>query len=135
MGNLRFLLGLAGALAVASFGAVNMEVVTIDYYWGTLSLRLFYLLLAVFTAGFLIAWLGGLFDRMRYRRAQRALRRQVREVEREMERVREQSGRLLAASNEHPGDQKPQETYPALPPPAGAAARPDREEGKDGPNA
>ena len=131
MGNLRLLLGLAAALAVASFGVVNMEPVAIAYYKGVLRLPLFYVLLAAFAAGFLLAWLGGLFDRIRFRYDARTLRREIRNMEAEMARVREQSGRLLAASNAPPGEP----SSSALPPPAREAPRPAHEEGKDGPPA
>lgn len=135
MGNLRLLLGLAAALVVASFGVINMEIVSVDYYKGALRLPLFYLLLGTFAAGFLIAWLGGLFDRIRFYHDQRTLRRQVRDLETELARNRERSGRLLAASNDHPEEKKPQEAPSALPSPPGVSARPAREEGKDGPPA
>jgi uncharacterized integral membrane protein len=134
MGNLRLLLGLLAALAVASFGVINMEPVSIDYYKGVLRLPLFYIVLAAFAAGFLVAWLGGLLDRIRFRRQQRALRRQVRDIESELTRAREQSGRLLAASNAPP-EEKPREPSSALPSTSGEALRPAHEEGKDGPPA
>ena len=131
MGNLRLLLGLAAALAVASFGVINMEPVTIAYYKGVLRLPLFYVVLAAFAAGFLLAWLGGLFDRIRFRHEARTMRRQVRTMEADLARVREQSGRLLAASNAPPDEP----SSAALPPPARDAARSAHEEGKDGPPA
>lgn len=129
MGSLRLLLGLAAALAVASFGVINMEPVTIAYYKGVLRLPLFYVVLAAFAAGFLLAWLGGLFDRIRFRHDARTLRREIRNMETEMARVREQSGRLLAAANPPSGEA----SSSALPPPAGESASPPQEEGKDGP--
>lgn len=133
MGNLRLLLGLAAALAVASFGVINMDPVAIAYYKGVLRLPLFYVLLAAFAAGFLLAWLGGLFDRIRFRHEARALRRQARTLETDLARAREQSGRLLAASNPPAGE--PQAPSSAPPPPAGQPVRPAQEEGKDGPPA
>ncbi|MEK6710679.1 MAG: LapA family protein [Nitrospinota bacterium] len=125
MGSLRLLLGLAAALAVASFGVVNMEPVTIAYYKGQLRLPLFYTVLAAFAAGFLLAWLGGLFDRIRFRHGARTLRREIRDMEAEMARVREQSGRLLAAANPSPAEAP----APVLPPPSGGP----QEEGPGGP--
>ncbi len=134
MGSLRLILGLAAALAVASFGVINMEPVSVAYYRGTIRLPLFYILLGVFGAGFLLAWAGGVFDRLRFNRQIRRLRREVRTIESDLARAREQSGRLLAAGNpEEPprplpaGATSSDEPSPGAPPAPG----PPQQEGKD----
>ena len=63
MGSLRLIIGLILALAISSFGVINMKPVTVAYYQGSFNLPLFYVLLAVFACGFMVAWLGGALDR------------------------------------------------------------------------
>ncbi|MDA1001119.1 MAG: LapA family protein [bacterium] len=96
MGLIRLLLGLAAALAIVSFGVKNMEVVRVSYFkMGTYTLPLFYLLMGFFVLGFLLAWLGGLFHRVKSFRTVRRYRRQNRLLENELERVHRQERQLL----------------------------------------
>ncbi len=99
MGSLRLIVGLILAVAISSFGVINMNPVSVAYYKGAVSLPLFYVLLAVFALGFLVAWLAGLFDRIRFRSQIGSLRREVKTLESNLEEVREKSGRLLPAGN------------------------------------
>ena len=101
MGSLRFLIGLVFAMIVVSFGVKNMEPVSISYFRiGTYTFPLFFIILAAFSVGFLVAWVGGLFDKIRLHRRVHANKQQVRSLEKEIEKVQQESGRLLAAPKE-----------------------------------
>ncbi len=101
MGSLRLLFGLVVAVIVVSFGAKNMAPVSVSYFRiGTYTFPLFFIMLATFAVGFLVAWVGGLFDKIRLHRRIHANKQQVRSMEKEIEKVRQESGRLLAAPKE-----------------------------------
>lgn len=96
MGLVRLLLGLAAALVIVSFGVENMGTVSVSYFQqGTYVLPLFYLLMAVFVIGFLLAWVGGLFHRVKSFRTVRRYRRRNRLLENELERSRNREKQLL----------------------------------------
>ena len=60
MGALRLILGLLLAVAVVSFGVMNMDPVSVTYHRiGTYKVPLFYVLIAFFASGFVVAWVGG----------------------------------------------------------------------------
>ncbi len=99
MGSLRLIVGVALALAISSFGVINMKPVTVAYYQGSVSAPLFYVLLAVFACGFMAAWFGGAFDRLRFRSQIGKLKREVKTLENTLDEAREQSGRLLSVGN------------------------------------
>ncbi|MDE0331518.1 MAG: LapA family protein [Nitrospinae bacterium] len=99
MGSLRLIIGLILALAISSFGVVNMKPVTVAYYQGSINLPLFYILLAVFACGFLVAWLGGAFDRLKFRSQIGKLKREVKMLENNLNVEQEKSGKLLAMEN------------------------------------
>jgi uncharacterized integral membrane protein len=97
------LFGLVVAVIVVSFGVKNMAPVSISYFRiGTYTFPLFFIMLATFAVGFLVAWVGGLFDKIRLHRRVYANKQQVRSMEKEIEKVRQESGRLLAAPKEPP---------------------------------
>ena len=95
MGSLRLIIGLILALAISSFGVINMQPVTVAYYQGSFNVPLFYVLLAVFACGFMVAWFGGALDRLKFRNQIGKLRREVRTLENNLDEVREKSGKLL----------------------------------------
>ena len=95
MGSLRLIIGLILALVITSFGVINMKPVTVAYYQGSINLPLFYVLLAVFACGFIVAWLGGALDRLKFRGQIGKLKREVKTLENNLDEVRENSGRLL----------------------------------------
>ncbi len=96
MSVLRLLLGLIVAVAVVSFGVVNMEPVPVTIHrLGTNQIPLFYVLLVFFGGGFLFAWLGGLFDRVRFYSRLRGFRKENRVLKRKLDEALEESGRLL----------------------------------------
>ncbi|MCE2451552.1 MAG: LapA family protein [Nitrospinae bacterium] len=99
MGSLRLIIGLILALAISSFGVINMKPVTVAYYQGSFNLPLFYVLLAVFACGFMVAWLGGALDRLKFRNQIGKLKREVKTMEINLDEVREKSGKLLAMEN------------------------------------
>ena len=99
MGSLRLIIGLILALAISSFGVVNMKPVTVAYYQGSINLPLFYVLLAVFACGFMVAWLGGAFDRLKFRSQVGKLKREVKMLENNLNVEQEKSGKLLAMGN------------------------------------
>lgn len=99
MGSLRLIIGLILSLAIVSFGVINMKPVTVAYYQGSINLPLFYVLLAVFACGFLVAWLGGAFDRLKFRTQIGKLKREVKSLENNLDEAREQSGKLLPMGN------------------------------------
>lgn len=99
MGALRLILGLLVAVAIVSFGVLNMKPVSVTYHQvGTVEFPLFYILLGFFVAGFLVAWLGGVFDRLRFYARYRSHRRQIRVLEKELDSEKQKSGRLLTPS-------------------------------------
>lgn len=96
MGALRLILGLFVAVVVVSFGVLNMELISVKYHRiGTLRLPLFYFLIIFFSAGFLVAWVGGLLDRVRFFARILGYRKEVRALRKELEEAQNQSGRLL----------------------------------------
>lgn len=95
MGSLRLIIGLILALLITSFGVINMKPVTVAYYQGSINLPLFYVLLAVFACGFMVAWLGGALDRLKFRGQIGKLKRDVKTLENNLDEVQEKSGRLL----------------------------------------
>ena len=95
MGSLRLIIGLILALVISSFGVINMKPVTVAYYQGSINLPLFYVLLAVFACGFMVAWFGGALDRLKFRGQIGKLKREVKTLENNLDEVREKSGRLL----------------------------------------
>ncbi len=96
MGALRLIFGLMLAVAVVYFGVRNMVPVSVNYpRIGTYEFPLFYVLLGFFVAGFFLAWLGGIFDRIRFYARLTGYRRQVRTLSREIEEIRLKSDRLL----------------------------------------
>ena len=95
MGSLRLIIGLILALVITSFGVINMKPVTVAYYQGSINLPLFYVLLAVFACGFMVAWLCGALDRLKFRGQIGKLKREVKTLENNLDEVRENSGRLL----------------------------------------
>ncbi len=96
MSALRLIVGLMAAVAVVSFGVMNMDPVAVKYHRiGTLEFPLLYVILGFFVAGFFLAWLGGIFDRIRFYARLTGYRRQVRTLSREIEEMRLQSDRLL----------------------------------------
>lgn len=99
MGSFRLIVGLILALAISGFGVVNMGPVTVAYYRGSVSLPLFYVLLGVFACGFMVAWFGGAFDRLKFRSEIGKLKREVKTLENHLDAAREKSGRLLSAGN------------------------------------
>ncbi len=99
MGSLRLIIGLILALAISSFGVINMQPVTVAYYQGSFNLPLFYVLLAVFACGFMVAWLGGALDRLKFRNQIGKLKREVKTMEINLDEVREKSGKLLTMGN------------------------------------
>ena len=96
MGSLRLIIGLILALVISSFGVINMKPVTVAYYQGSINLPLFYVLLAVFACGFMVAWFGGALDRLKFRGQIGKLKREVKTLENNLDEVREKSGKLLA---------------------------------------
>ncbi len=99
MGALRLIIGLLAAVVIVSFGVLNMDLVAVTYHRiGTVEFPLFYVLLGFFVAGFVVAWLGGVFDRLRFYARFRTHRRQIRALEKELENEKQKSGRLLPAS-------------------------------------
>ena len=99
MGSLRLIIGLILSLAILSFGVINMEPVTVAYYQGSINLPLFYVLLAVFACGFMVAWFGGALDRLKFRTQIGKLKREVKSLENNLDEAREQSGKLLPMGN------------------------------------
>ncbi len=99
MGSLRLIIGLILALAISSFGVINMKPVTVAYYQGSVNLPLFYVLLAVFVCGFMVAWFGGALDRLKFRSQIGKLKREVKTLENNLDEAREQSGKLLTMGN------------------------------------
>lgn len=99
MGSLRLIIGLILSLAILSFGVINMKPVTVAYYQGSINLPLFYVLLAVFACGFMVAWLGGALDRLKFRSQIGKLKREVKSLENNLDEAREQSGKLLPMGN------------------------------------
>ena len=99
MGSLRLIIGLILALAISSFGVINMKPVTVAYYQGSVNLPLFYVLLLVFACGFMVAWLGGALDRLKFRSQVGKLKREVKSLENNLDEVRENSGKLLTMGN------------------------------------
>ena len=99
MGSLRLIIGLILSLAILSFGVINMKPVTVAYYQGSINLPLFYVLLAVFACGFMVAWLGGALDRLKFRTQIGKLKREVKSLENNLDEAREQSGKLLPMGN------------------------------------
>lgn len=99
MGSLRLIIGLILALAISSFGVINMKPVTVAYYQGSVNLPLFYVLLVVFACGFMVAWLGGALDRLKFRSQVGKLKREVKSLENNLDEVRENSGKLLTMGN------------------------------------
>ncbi|MYA95215.1 MAG: LapA family protein [Nitrospinae bacterium] len=95
MGSLRLIIGLILALVISSFGVINMKPVTVAYYQGSINLPLFYVLLAVFACGFIVAWFGGALDRLKFRGQIGKLKREVKTLENNLDEVREKSGKLL----------------------------------------
>ncbi len=95
MGSLRLIIGLILALVISSFGVINMKPVTVAYYQGSINLPLFYVLLAVFGCGFMVAWLGGALDRLKFRGQIGKLKREVKTLENNLDEVREKSGKFL----------------------------------------
>lgn len=126
MGNLRLIAGLILALAITSFGVVNMEPVTVAYYRGSVRLPLFYVLLAVFAGGFMAAWFGGAFDRLRFRSEIGKLKREARTLKISLDEAREKGGRLLAAENPAPEEaaSAPDERAPQAGPASRTSAPP-----------
>lgn len=105
MGALRLLLGLIVAMAVVSFGVVNMEPVPVTIHrLGTHRIPLFYVLLVFFGGGFLFAWMGGLFDRIRFYSRLRGFRKDNRALKRKLDEAREESGRLLPPAPDSNGE-------------------------------
>lgn len=123
MGSLRLIVGLILALAISSFGVINMKPVTVGYYGGSVSLPLFYVLLAAFAFGFLAAWFGGAFDRLRFRGQIGKLQREVRTLESSLEEAREKGGRLLTAGNPEPAQAVPPTDSAIQPRPAAGESR------------
>ena len=113
MGALRLILGLLLAVAVVSFGVMNMEPVSMTYHRiGTYKVPLFYVLIAFFASGFVVAWVGGLFDRLRFYARLMGYRREVRSLKRDLEEARQKSDHLLpppaaGANGEAPGLSRP----------------------------
>ncbi len=96
MGALRLILGLFVAVAIVSFGVLNMELIAVKYHRiGTLRLPLFYFLIIFFSAGFLVAWVGGLLDRVRFFTRIRGYRKEVISLKKELEVAQNKSRRLL----------------------------------------
>ncbi len=123
MGSLRLIVGLILALAISSFGVVNMKPVTVAYYRGSVSLPLFYVLLAVFACGFMAAWFGGAFDRLKFRSQIGKLQREVKTLESSLDEAREKGGRLLAAGNPEPVEAAPRTDSAAQPRPSAGESR------------
>ncbi len=114
MGALRLILGLLAAVAIVSFGVLNMQPVSVSYHRiGTVNFPLFYILLGFFVAGFAVAWLGGVFDRLRFHNRFRAYRRHIRALEKEVEREKRKSGRLLPAAVESGSNGEAAHSLPA----------------------
>lgn len=133
MGALRLIIGLLVAVAVVSFGVLNMTPVSVTYHRvGTFELPLFYVILAFFAAGFLLAWLGGVLDRIKYYSRYRSHRRQIQRLEKELARIKEKSGRLLPASSEPDANGDASRALPA--PLAPEPANPDRGEERNVPH-
>ena len=99
MGSLRLIVGLILALAISSFGVINMKPVTVAYYEGSINLPLFYILLAVFACGFMVAWIGGALDRLKFRSQIGKLKRETKALESNLDEARENSGKLLPMGN------------------------------------
>ena len=99
MGSLRLIVGLILALAISSFGVINMKPVTVAYYQGSINLPLFYILLAVFACGFMVAWIGGALDRLKFRSQIGKLKRETKALESNLDEARENSGKLLPMGN------------------------------------
>jgi uncharacterized integral membrane protein len=98
MGALRLILGLFVAVVIVSFGVLNMELIAVRYHRiGTLQLPLFYFLIIFFSSGFLVAWVGGLLDRVRFFARIRDYRKEVKALRKELEVVQNKSSRLLPA--------------------------------------
>lgn len=99
MGAFRLILGLLAAVAIVSFGVLNMKPVSITYHRiGTVEFPLFYIILGFFVAGFLVAWVGGLIDRLQFYSRYRTQRRQIRMLKKELDNIKQKSSRLLPAS-------------------------------------
>ncbi|MBT5947042.1 MAG: LapA family protein, partial [Nitrospinaceae bacterium] len=99
MGALRLIFGLFIAVLIVSFGVLNMELISVKYHRiGTLQLPIFYFLVIFFSAGFLVAWVGGLLDRIRFFTRIRGYRKEVKNLRRELEVAQNKNGRLLATS-------------------------------------
>ncbi|MBT3350284.1 MAG: LapA family protein [Nitrospinaceae bacterium] len=100
MGALRLIFGLFIAVLIVSFGVLNMELISVKYHRiGTLQLPIFYFLVIFFSAGFLVAWVGGLLDRIRFFTRIRGYRKEVKNLRRELEVAQNKNGRLLATSS------------------------------------
>ncbi len=99
MGSFRLIVGLILALAISSFGVINMNPVTVAYYQGSINLPLFYILLAVFAFGFMVAWIGGALDRLKFRSQIGKLKREAKTLESNLDEARENSGKLLPMGN------------------------------------
>ncbi len=99
MGSLRLIVGLILALAISSFGVINMNPVTVAYYQGSINLPLFYVLLVVFACGFMVAWLGGTLDRLKFRNQIVKLKREVKTLESNLGKARKKSGKFLPMGN------------------------------------
>ncbi len=141
MGALRLILGLLAAVAIVSFGVLNMKPVSVTYHQiGTVEFPLFYILLGFFVSGFIVAWLGGIFDRLRFYARFRTHRRQIRVLEKELESEKQKSGRLLPASVATDSNGEAARSLPASAPsdspPASEnspGSAPSREEGRNVP--
>ena len=99
MGSLRLIVGLILALGISSFGVINMKPVTVAYYQGSINMPLFYILLAVFACGFMVAWIGGALDRLKFRSQIGKLKRETKALESNLDEARENSGKLLPMGN------------------------------------
>ncbi len=121
MGALRLIIGLLAAVVIVSFGVLNMKPVAVTYHRiGTIEFPLFYILLGFFVAGFVVAWLGGVFDRFRFYARFRSHRRQIRVLEKELEHEKRKSGRLLPVSVAAGSNGEAARSLPAPAPPASA---------------
>jgi len=108
MGAVRLIMGLLVAMAVVSFGVMNMDPVSVTYYRiGTYRLPFFYVLLVFFATGFVVAWVGGLFDRVRYYARLRGYRKEVRMLRRDLEEARKKNVRLLPPAAVDAGGEAP----------------------------
>ncbi len=121
MGALRLIFGLLAAVAIVSFGVLNMNPVSVTYHRiGTIEFPLFYILLGFFVAGFGVAWLGGVLDRLRFYARFRTHRRQIRILEKALDNEKQKSGRLLPASVATGSNGEAARSLPASTPPESA---------------